>query len=84
MSFSPLPHTLIRFGERGKGKGEREKEKEKGKGFKYVLYPLPLNLFPDHKVSSYCLSEPYCPIPFYQRVRLPKVGSILLTLVWSR
>ncbi|WP_218964174.1 hypothetical protein, partial [Nostoc linckia] len=49
-------------GERGKGKGQREKGKgkrAKGKGFKYILYPLPLNLFPDHKGSSYCLSEPY-------------------------
>ncbi|PHJ57292.1 hypothetical protein VF04_26555 [Nostoc linckia z7] len=39
-----------------KGKGERRK----GKGFKYIQIPLPLNLFPDHKGSSYCLSEPYC------------------------
>jgi len=54
-------------GKRGKGKGEREKgkgekgkgERGKGKGFKYILYPLPLNLFQDHKGSSYCLSEPY-------------------------
>ncbi|MBL1199932.1 MAG: hypothetical protein FWK04_12790 [Nostoc sp. GBBB01] len=49
-------------GERGKGKGERGKgkgERGKGKGFKYILYPLPLSLFPDHKGSSYCLSEPY-------------------------
>ncbi|OKH35174.1 hypothetical protein FACHB389_13000 [Nostoc calcicola FACHB-389] len=29
----------------GSVKGERGK----GKGFKYILYPLPLNLFPDHK-----------------------------------
>ncbi len=39
----------------GSVKGERGK----GKGFKYILYPLPLNLFPDHKGTSYCLSEPY-------------------------
>jgi hypothetical protein len=36
-------------------KGEREKEK----GFKYIQLPLPLNFFPDHKGSSYCLSKPY-------------------------
>ncbi len=39
----------------GSVKGERAK----GKGFKYIQIPLPLNLFPDHKGSSYCLSEPY-------------------------
>jgi len=39
----------------GSVKGERAK----GKSFKYILYPLPLNLFPDHKGSSYCLSKPY-------------------------
>jgi len=32
----------------GSVKGKRKK----GKGFEYILYPLPLNLFPDHKESS--------------------------------
>ncbi|MBL1203677.1 MAG: hypothetical protein FWK04_32560 [Nostoc sp. GBBB01] len=76
-SLSPPSPNTVRLkgkGQRGKGKGKREKGKgqrakgkgkrEKGKGFKYILYSLPLNLFPDHKGSSYCLSEPYCPISY--------------------
>ncbi|PHJ58008.1 hypothetical protein VF14_20535 [Nostoc linckia z18] len=70
----------IRFGERGKGKGQRGKgkgQRAKGKGQRFQIHPNPLNLFPDHKGSSYCLSKPYwgrrgdeffpyapCPMPY--------------------
>ncbi|MBL1201677.1 MAG: hypothetical protein FWK04_21980 [Nostoc sp. GBBB01] len=53
---------LISATQGGKGKGEREKgkgERGKGEGERFQIHPLPLNLFPDHKGISCCLSEPY-------------------------